>query len=868
MQEENFNENEQIQTNSLEDKDYQNSNQGRQMASIRGMYQDWFLDYASYVILERAIPHVNDGLKPVQRRILHSMHELDDGRYNKVANIVGNTMKYHPHGDASIGDAITGLGQKEIMIDTQGNWGNILTGDSAAAPRYIEARLSKFALETSFNYRTTTFHPSYDGRNQEPDTLPIKFPLLLAQGAKGIAVGLACEILPHNFVELLDASISILKNESFVLYPDFPTGGLMDVSEYNDGLRGGRILVRARIERENAKTLVITEIPYSTTADSLIDSIAKANDTGKLKLKKIENNTAKNAEIRLLLPNDVSIDQTIDALFAFTDCQKSISPNSCVIDNQKPCFMPVSDILRRNTQTTLDLLKKELELDLQDLKDKWQWISLERIFIENEIYEDIKPCTTDESINETIFKGLEPFVKGLIREVTLEDVQRLRKIPIDRISKYNSDKAKDDLLNIETDMEEVKNNLAHLTDYAIRWFKHLKEKYGKGRERKTEIRSFHRIEVSQAAAATEKLYCNFKEGFAGYKLKGENVEYICDCSTLDDIIVVRQDGSYVVKKISEKDFVGKDVIHIAVFKRNDERTIYNIMYNNGPYGRCFAKRCNVIGVIRDKEYDFTQGINGSTLLYFSVNPNGEAEKVTVYLKAKPRMRRLSFIYDFAELAIKGRNAHGNIVDPNPVRRVSKKTGGVSTLQAQKIWLDTSIMQLNTLERGQLLGEFKGGDKILIITQKGTYRICDPDLNLHFDDDTLIVEKYNTQKPITIIYWEEEVKAYYIKRFIPEMLSNDRIAFIDNQTSTLKFCITDWLPVVSIDEEEKQVTELTDIMKYKAKGKKISKDKKTKIKVLDPLPYEEQKVEERSVNENDSFFGENFEEDDGLQASLF
>ncbi|MGP1515290.1 MAG: DNA gyrase/topoisomerase IV subunit A [Bacteroidales bacterium] len=846
-----------------------NGNKGRQTASIRGMYQDWFLDYASYVILERAIPHVNDGLKPVQRRILHSMNELDDGRYNKVANIVGNTMKYHPHGDASISDAITGLGQKEIMIDTQGNWGNILTGDSAAAPRYIEARLSKFAIETSFNYRTTTFHPSYDGRNQEPDTLPIKFPLLLAQGAKGIAVGLACEILPHNFIELLDASISILKDEPFVIYPDFPTGGLMDVSEYNDGVRGGRLLIRAKIQREDAKTLVITEIPYSTTADSLIDSIAKANDTGKLKLKKIENNTAQNVEIRLHLPNDVSSDQTIDALFAFTDCQKSISPNSCVIDNQRPCFMPISDILRRNTQTTVDLLKKELELELNDLKERWQWISLERIFIENEIYEDIKPCTTDDSINSTIFKGLEPFVKGLIRDITLDDILHLRKIPIDRISKYNSAKSQNDIEAIETDIQEVKNNLSHLTDYAIRWFKHIKEKYGKGRERKTEIRSFHHIEVSLVAAASEKLYCNFNEGFAGYKLKGENVQYICDCSTLDDIIVVRQNGTYVVKKISEKDFVGKDIIHIAVFKRNDDRTIYNIMYNNGPYGRCFAKRCAITGVIRDKEYDFTQGVKGSTILYFSANPNGEAEKVTVYLKARQRMRRLSFIYDFAKLSIKGKNAQGNVVDPNPVRRISKKTGGVSTLQAQKIWLDTSIMQLNTLERGNLLGKFKGGDKIIIITQNGTYRITDPDLNLHFDDDTLLVEKYNPNKPITVIYWENKASAYYIKRFVPEILSNDRVSFLDSETSSLKYCLTDWLGQISINGETKQVTELVDIMKHKAKGKKISKDKKTKIKVLDPIPYEEPIQEgDKEDIQKDNFFEEKLEEDKGVQGSLF
>lgn len=849
-----------------EDNNIDQTNKGRQTISIRGMYQDWFLDYASYVILERAIPHIDDGLKPVQRRILHSMHELDDGRYTKVANIVGNTMKYHPHGDASIGDAITGLGQKGLMIDTQGNWGNILTGDPAAAPRYIEARLSKFALETSFNYRLASFHPSYDGRNQEPDTLPIKFPLLLAQGAKGIAVGLACEILPHNFVELLDASIAILKDEPFTLYPDFPTGGLMDVSQYNDGKRGGKLFVRARIEREDAKTLVITELPYSATADSIIDSIAKACDSGRLRISKIENTTAQNAEIRLHLPKDVSIDQTIDALYAFTDCQKSISPNSCVIDNQKPCFMSISDILRRNTQRTESLLKKELELDLSDLKEKWQWINLEKIFIENEIYEQIKPCTTDESINKTIIKGLEPFVKDLMRAVTQEDIQKLRKIPIDRISKFNSDKADNDIKAIEVDMDEVKNNLLHLTDYTIKWFKHLKDKYGKDKQRKTTIRSFHHIEVTQAAAQTEKLYCNYKEGFVGYKLKGDNVEYVSDCSALDDIIVVRSDGTYVVKKISEKDFVGNNVIYVAVFKRGDERTIYNIMYNNGPYGKCFAKRCAITGIIRDKQYDFTQGVKGSTLLYFSANPNGEAEKVQVYLKARPKMKRLSFVYDFAELLIKNRSAHGNIVDNNPVRRVSKKTGGISTLGAQKIWLDKSIWQLNTLERGDLLGEFKAGDKLLVITQKGTYRITDPDLNLHFDEDTIVVEKYDPQKPITIIYWDNESSAYYIKRFVAEKLSNDRIAFLDEEKNTLKYCITDYLPVISVDNEEKQVTDIVDVMKYKAKGKKISKVEKAKIKILEPLPYQPPVVE-TTQEENDEIDSD-FDSDKGVQGSLF
>ena len=560
MEETNANLNNKENTENLPVEESHNSY--RQMTSIRGMYENWFLDYASYVILERAVPHLYDGLKPVQRRILHSMRELEDGRFNKVANIVGNTMKYHPHGDSSIYGATVQLGQKETMIETQGNWGNIITGDSAAAPRYIEARLSKFALEVAFNYKTTTFHPSYDGRNQEPDTLPIKFPLLLAQGAKGIAVGLACEILPHNFNELLGASISILQNKPFALYPDFQTGGLIDISKYNDGVRGGKILVRAKMTQEDKKTLVITEIPYSTTSDSLIDSIAKATEKGQLKIKKIENNTASNVEIRIHLPNDASIDQTIDALYAFTDCQISISPNSCVIDeNKKPAFMPISEILKKNTQRTVDLLKTELELQLNELKEKWQWISLERIFIENEIYENIKPCTTDEQINETIFKGLKPFVKHLIREVTLEDVLHLRKIPIDRISKYNADKANKDLESIEAEMEEVKNNLEHIIEYAIRWFRHLKDKYGKNKVRKTEIRDFDKIEVASVAVATEKLYCNYKEGFAGYKLKNDgNAKFVCECSTLDEIIVVHKDGKYFVKKVAEKDFVGKNIL--------------------------------------------------------------------------------------------------------------------------------------------------------------------------------------------------------------------------------------------------------------------------------------------------------------------
>lgn len=855
----------------------------RQMQSIRGMYKDWILDYASYVILSRAVPHIGDGLKPVQRRVLHSMYELDDGRYNKVANIVGNTMKYHPHGDASIGDALVNIGQKGLMIDTQGNWGNILTGDGAAAPRYIEARLSKFALEVAFDYRTTTFHPTYDGRKEEPDTLPIKFPLLLYQGTKGIGYSLSCLILPHNFNELLDASVAILEDKPFTLYPDFPTGGLADVSKYNDGLRGGKVLVRARMTQEDKKTLVITELPFATTADELIDSIIKANEKGKIKIKKIENNTALNAEIRVHLPADTSIDQTIDALYAFTDCQKSISPISCIInEDKKPEFLSVSEILRKNTARTVELLKKELELELGELKEKWQWISLERIFIENEIYEDIKPCKTDEAINSTIFKGLEPFVKNLIREVTLEDVQKLRRIPIDHISKFNSDKAQKDIETLEAEMQEVQNNLDNLIDYAIRWFKHLKEKYGKGRERKTELRDFDRIEVTSAAVANEKLYCNYKAGFVGYDLKKDaQAEYVCECSNLDDIIVVHKNGKYVVKKVSAKDFVGENIIYVAVYRRNDERTIYNMMYNNGPYGRCFAKRCAVTSVIREKEYDFTQGVSGSNILYFSANSNGEAEKVTVYLKASARIKKTHFIYDFAELLIKGRAARGNVVSNNPVRHVGLKSEGFSTLSARKLWLDDSIMKLNTEGRGELLGEFGAKDKILLVNTAGWYQIAEADVKLHFEDNTVIIEKFNPNKPITVIYKDLETKVTYIKRFVPEVISSGRINFVDDKKTQVLHCLSDWLPIISLNKEEINVSEFVEVMKYRAKGKKLSKEEKVKIKVLQPLPYTEPEVEpeEPTAEEQEEEISQNkpqvvFTDDDfnpndsGIQGNLF
>lgn len=843
------------------------TNNTHQTTSIRGMYQDWFLDYASYVILERAVPHINDGLKPVQRRILHSMKELDDGRYNKVANIVGNTMKYHPHGDASIYGATVQLGQKELMIDTQGNWGNILTGDGAAAARYIEARLSKFALEVAFDYQTTTFHPSYDGRNQEPDTLPIKFPLLLAQGAEGIAVTLACIILPHNFNELIDCSINILQNKPFTLYPDFITGGMIDVSKYNDGIRGGKLVVRAKIIQEDKKTLVIKEIPYSTTSDSLIESIVKATEKGQLKIKKIENNTAKDVEIRIHLPNDVSIDQTMDALYAFTDCELSISPNSCVIDNEKPCFMGVSDILRRNTERTVELLKKELEIQLDELKEKWQWISLEKIFIENEIYEKIKPCTTDEQINTTIFNGLAPFVKNLIREVTIEDVQKLRKIPIDRISKYNSDKANDNIKAIEVDMEEVKNNLEHLIDYAIIYFKHIKDKYGKGKERKTEIKDFEHIEVTEVAVANEKLYCNYKDGFAGFKLKDD--KYVCDCSTLDDILVIRRDGTFCVKKVEEKDFVGKDVFYINVFHKNDERTIFNMVYQNGPFGRCYIKRFNITSVIRGRDYNLTQGVAGTEILYLSINGNGEAEKIMVNLKARPKIKKLSFEYDFAQVAIKNKLAKGVILSNYPVRKVSKSSKGISTLAARKIWFDDSLKRLNEEEKGIYLGEFDLEDKILSITSSGFYRILGLDFTLHFEQDTILVEKFNPNKPISIIYLENVSKKYFLKRFVPEFSANKVNIFEEQENAKLKLCLTDWLPVIKIDGEKKEVASLAEVTRYRAKGKRISEDNKTKFKVLSPIPYQEpEKIKEKT--NDDDFFNEDNDSpiDDGIQGSLF
>ena len=815
--------------------------------SIKGMYEDWFLDYASYVILDRAVPAIEDGLKPVQRRILHSMKELDDGRYNKVANIIGNTMKYHPHGDASIGDALVQLGQKDYLVDCQGNWGNILTGDGAAAPRYIEARLSKFALETVFNPKTTEWKLSYDGRNKEPVALPVKFPLLLAQGVEGIAVGLACKMLPHNFLELIDASIKILKNEDFDIYPDFPTGGFMDCARYNEGLRGGKVLVRAKIQQIDKKTLAITEIPFGTTTSNLIESIASANDKGKIKIKKIDDNTAADVEILIHLASGVSPDQTIDALYAFTDCQSSISPNACVILDDKPHFLSVKDILRYNTQNTTNLLKKELEIELSELEEKWHWVSLERIFIENEIYEHIKKCTTDESINQTIDEGLKPFVKSLIRPVVLDDILRLRKIPIDRIAKYNSDKATDIILAIEDDIKQVKYDLEHLIDFAIAYFERIKTKYGKGRERKTEIRNFENIEAVSVAVANEKLYVNYKEGFAGYGLKKD--EYVCDCSDIDDIIIFRQDGTFMVTKVSEKGFVGESIIHIDVFRKNDERTIYNMAYQDGVFGHIMVKRFAVTSITRDKPYDLTKGTKGTKVLYFSANPNGEAETVTVYHKPKPKLKKLNFDFDFASIAIKGRGSMGNILTRNAVRKISQKGEGVSTLGARKIWFDETVKRLNAEERGTFIGEFKGSDKILTITKSGGIRLYNFDLSNHFDDDLLIIRKYNPQKVVSAVYIDGETLKYYLKRFLVED-TDKKVSLLDEhpETQLISLSLNNTPKVIVVfdkdvngkhlDNEEIIAEEFIGTKSYKAKGKRISNYAVKEVQWIEPEEIEE------------------------------
>jgi topoisomerase-4 subunit A len=814
--------------------------------ALEGMYENWFLDYASYVILERAVPDVIDGLKPVQRRILHAMREMDDGRYNKVANIIGSTMKYHPHGDASIGDALVQLGQKDLLIDTQGNWGNVLTGDSAAAPRYIEARLSKFALEVVFNPKTTKWKDSYDGRNKEPYALPVKFPLLLAQGVEGIAVGLASKIVPHNFNELIDAAVNYLMGKDFEILPDFPGGGYGDFSRYNNGLRGGKIRVRAKIQQTDKKTLTITEIPFGTNTSSLIDSIVAANDKGKIKIKKIDDNTSDKVEIVIQLAPGISPDQTIDALYAFTNCEVSVSPNAAVIHNGKPRFMGVDEILKVTTDQTVHLLKWELEILRDELMEEWHFASLEKIFIRERIYRNIEEAESWEQVITIIDEGLEPFKQLFKRKITRDDIIRLTEIRIKRISKYNSFKADEHIAGIEANLEEVQNHLDNLIDFAINYYRQIKKKYGKGRERKTEIRNFDNIEASMVAVANEKLYINREEGFAGTALRKD--EYVCECSDIDDIIIFREDGTFVVTKVSPKFYTGKNVIHIDVFKRNDERTTYNMAYRDGKAGKNFVKRFAVMGITRDKEYNLTKGTPDSKVLYFTANPNGEAEVVKVTLRPKARLKITNFDFDFSTLAIKGRNSQGNTLTKNYIKKIVKKEEGVSTLGAIDIWFDDSIKRLNTEERGIFLGAFKGDDKILTIMQSGVYRLTGYDLTTHFDDDLFQIEKFDQNKIFSAIYFDGELGLHYFKRFSIEP-SDKRMTFIPESSGTKLITFSaDYRPVFKvIFDHKKNEKEIEDqeingedfiaVKSFKAKGKRISNFAIKKVEWLEPLPYE-------------------------------
>ena len=842
--------------------------EGESIKKVSGMYEEWFLDYASYVILERAIPSIYDGLKPVQRRILHSMRELEDGRYNKVANIVGNTMKYHPHGDASISDAMVQIGQKELLIDMQGNWGNIYTGDRAAAARYIEARLTKFALEVVFNPKTTVWQSSYDGRNREPVDLPVKFPLLLAQGVEGIAVGLSTKILPHNFIELIDASIAHLRGKKFQLFPDFQTGGLIDVADYNDGLRGGKVRIRAKITQLDKATLRISEIPFSTTTGSLIDSILKANDKGKIKIKKIEDNTAAEVEILIHLQSGISPDKTIDALFAFTDCEISLSPNACVIDNKKPEFLTVSDILRRNTENTLELLKRELEIELDELQEQWHFSSLERIFIENRIYHRIEEEETWEGVINTIDVGLKPFTKHLLREVTEEDIVKLTEIRIKRISRFDLDKAQQYIESLEEKMAQVKFHLANLVDYAVDYFKSLKEKYGKGKERKTEIRTFDNIDATKVAVANTRFYVDRTEGFIGTSLKKD--EFLFECSDIDDIIVFRQDGSMLITKVDSKTFVGKGIVHVAVWRRNDKRTIYNLIYRDGKNGPAYQKRFAVTGITRDKEYDLTNGNKGSELLYFSANPNGEAEVVTIILKTHQRLKKLKFDLDFADLAVKGRASKGNLVSKYPIKKVELKQEGVSTLAPRSIWFDDIVKRLNADERGRFLGAFKGEDKILTINKtKGEVRLMSFDLGNHFDDEVEVIEKWKPNKPLTCVYYDAEKDRYFVKRFLVEDTLNPQNFFPpEDDKSFVQFVSTDYKPVIELIfskvkgvEKESETIELEEFITVKgikAQGNQLTSFKVKQIKELEPIAVEE--LEEELEDEN--------LDDETVQGSLF
>ena len=817
---------------------------------ITGMFRDWFLDYASYVILERAVPHIDDGLKPVHRRILHSMKELDDGRYNKVANIIGNTMKYHPHGDASIGDALVQLGQKELLIDTQGNFGNILTGDGAAAPRYIEARLTKFALEVAFNPKTTEWLSSYDGRNKEPATLPMKFPLLLAQGVEGIAVGLASKMLPHNFNEIIDASIAYLKNEPFALFPDFPTGGMADCANYNDGARGGKVKVRARINKVDNKTLAITEIPFGSNTGKLIESIKKANDRGKIKIKKVDDNTARNVEIIVQLSNDVLPDVTIDALYAFTDCETSISTYACVIKDDHPIFFSVSDILRLTTDQTKELLRRELEIRMNELNDDWHFSSLEKIFFEQRIYRELEKdaVSWDEQLT-AINTAFDPFRHLLRREIVHEDIVKLTEKPVRRISKFDIKKADEHIKGVENEMERVQNDLANLVRYTIDYFKRIKKKYGAGRERKTELRSFDVIAATRVVVANEKLYVNWEEGFVGYALKKD--QYICDCSDLDEIIAIRTDGSYIVSKVSEKAFMGKNLQHVNVFQRNDNRTIYNIIYRDGRNGPIMIKRCAISGIMRDKEYHLTKGEAGSQLLYFSANPNGEAELLRVKLKPRPRLKNLNMDVNFADVIIKGRDAQGNILTRYAIHKITLTEKGGSTLGGKPIWWDGEVQRLNEDGRGTLLGEFYSNDKILVVTGDGNYRTSGFDISLHFEDNIRLIKKFDATAIFTAVYYDPESKFWYLKRFTFEQ-SAQLTSFVGEGVQQLKCLSGEMRPRFKIvfgghsKHKPREIViadEFIAVKSLRAKGKRLSTFEIARVEEIEPLLPTESAIED-------------------------
>ncbi len=859
----------------------QNPETGVSITRMKNMFQDWFLDYASYVILERAVPHIYDGLKPVQRRILHAMKQIDDGRFNKVANVVGQTMQYHPHGDAAIGGALVQLGQKDLLIDTQGNWGNILTGDSAAAPRYIEARLSKFALEVAFNNKTTFWKDSYDGRKQEPINLPIKFPLLLAQGVEGIAVGLNSIILPHNFNELLDGCIAILKDEPVQLFPDFPTGGLIDVSSYNDGMRGGKILIRAKIEKVDKKTLAIKEIPYGQTTGGIIETILKANEKGKIKIKKIDDNTAESAEIIIELQAGISADVTIDALYAFTNCQVSVSPNACVIEDDKPRFATVTEILEASVRNSLELLRQELKIKKNELEEQWHYQSLEKWFIEKRIYKEKayeNAGSNDEAV-DFIASKIEEHKLKLSREVTRDDILKLLEIRMKRILRFNILKADEDLNIILEQIKEVQNNLDHIVDYTINYYKHIKEKYGEGKERKTEIRNFDSIDTVEVAVANSKLYVNREEGFVGCGLKKD--EYVCDCSDIDDIIVIREDGKYQISKVSDKAFFGKGIIYVGVFRKNDKRTIYNVVYRDGKTAISYIKRFAITNVIRDKEYDITKGLDGSKILYFSANANGEAEIISCKLKPKPKMKKLTFEIDFKDISVKNRDAQGNIFARSEIHKISLKEEGFSTLGGRKIWYDSDVLRLNVDGRGEFLGEFSGADKILVVTNAGDCIFTNFDLSNHYNDDITYIEKYKADKVFTAIHFDAEQKYFYLKRFNVQEMSKPQSFVSEYEGSYVVAVSQDKHPQVKITfggKDKNREPEIIDAEEFigvkgiTARGKRLTTYETEEICFIEPLVKhedEEPETPETPTDENSKPSGnDEFIPDGGTQMSLF